>query len=272
MVLKKIFGAKDDKMFPFGAKITGIMEQTPDTRLYRIKYSLGKYIPGQFVEVSVSGFGESPIGLASYSKDYVELLIRTVGNVTSKIGDLGKGDVVGIRGPFGNGFPMSEIEGKKIIVISGGTGTAPIRSVIEYVLANMKKYSGIEAFFGFRSVDDILFKDDVKKWGGKFPVHITLDNGSSKWSGPVGLITKLIEDVGVDAEDTIVITCGPPIMIKFVIQTLEKMGFKDDQIYVSLERMMQCGMGKCGHCQVGDKYVCKDGPVFLYRDSKFLKD
>ncbi|MBW2999737.1 FAD/NAD(P)-binding protein [Candidatus Woesearchaeota archaeon] len=252
-------------------KIEKVWNETDDTKTLRLNYPI-KHEPGQFVELSVVGVGEAPFGICSYSDKYIDVLVREVGNVTHAVHNLKQGDKVGIRGPYGTGYPMHHMENDSLLIVGGGTGVAPLRSVVEYVRHNREKYKDIHLFLGFRDPKEILFKRDIKNWEKEFNLHLTVDKADKKWKGNVGLVTALLEKSGLNNHNKIAATCGPPIMIKFVIKTLKKMGFNDDQIYVSMERLMQCGMGKCGHCIVGGKYVCEHGPVFNYNDAKWLED
>lgn len=253
------------------AAIQDITKETSDTSTYRIKYPI-KHDPGQFVEVSVLGIGECPISICSFSKSNIELCIRNVGNVTNTISKLKKGDKVYVRGPYGHGYPMQLFRKKNIVIIGGGTGVAPLRGVIKFIERNRKMFGKIDLFLGFRNPEDILFKNDIKEWKKKFNLQLTVDKADKAWKGNIGVVTTLLEAAKLSSENTIVITCGPPIMIKFVLQTLKKLGFADSQIYMSLERLMKCGIGKCGRCQIAGKRVCRHGPVFCYEEAKFLKD
>ncbi|RLA93480.1 MAG: anaerobic sulfite reductase subunit AsrB [Deltaproteobacteria bacterium] len=256
---------------PREVEIKKIIPQTEDINLYRLEYKI-THSPGQFVMVGVYNIGEAPMSIASYSSEYVELCIRNVGRVTSNIHKLREGEKLGIRGPYGRGYEMEKFEGKNIIIIAGGTGVAPVRGVIEYILQHRKKFEEVNIVLGYRNYSQILFKEDMEKWKENCNLYVTLDQGDKKWRGHVGLVTKYLEELGFKSGNTIAITCGPPVMIKYVIQTLNNLGFRDEQIYLSMERMMKCGIGKCGHCMIGSKYVCRDGPVFNYVEVKELED
>jgi anaerobic sulfite reductase subunit B len=252
-------------------QITEIIQETNTIKTFRVPEKSNPK-PGQFYEVSIMGIGEAPFGNASYSPDYVDITIRAVGNLTNKIMSMKQGDKLGIRGPYGNGFPMQEFKGKNILIIGGGTGVAPVRTVIEYIEKNRGDFKEVELFFGFRSPEEFLFKYDFDKWKKQFNFNLTIDKPYDGWQGNVGFLNAFLEKKQVNPENKIVILVGPPIMIKVTADSLEKLGFSDEQIYVSLERMMQCGVGKCGHCLVGNKYVCKDGPVFCYKIVKGMVD
>ena len=256
---------------PKKAKILDIRKQTVDTNLYKINYKI-KHEPGQFVQIGLLGIGECPISICSDSEKYIDLCIRNVGNVTKFIYGLKKGDNVFVRGPYGNGYPMQMFKHKDILVVGGGTGVAPLRSVIEYIENKRKSFGDVYIFLGFRSPDDILFKEDIKRWSKKFHLVLTVDKAPKTWKGNIGYLMPLLEKEKFNIQHSVVLTCGPPIMIKFVLQSLKKMDFSDDQIYVSYERLMHCGIGKCGHCAISGYLVCKHGPVFNYSVAKNFED
>lgn len=255
---------------PTKYKIMKIFKETHDTATFRIKCSY-KHAPGQFFEIGVLGIGECPVSICSYSKDYVDLCIRNVGNVTNAIHSRKTGNYIWMRGPYGNGYPMHELYGKDVCLIGGGTGTAPLVGALEYIEKNRKAFGNVDVFFGFRFPHDILFKRDIKKWKKKFNLYLTVDKGEKAWKGNVGVVTKLLDNAKIST-DSAVLICGPPIMTKFVMQSLEKKGIKEDNVYISFERLMSCGIGKCGHCELGGKYVCKQGPVFRYDRAKSMVD
>lgn len=252
-------------------EILNVEDETETIKTFRVNSKL-KYQPGQFLQVSVFNFGEVPISISSYSEDFVDITVRRVGRVTNAIHRLNKGDFLGLRGPYGNGYPMEEMEGRDIMIVGGGCGVAPMRSVIQYLEKFKENYGSVDLFFGYRSPEEIMFKKDMKRWQRKFNVHLTVDIAPKDWSYDVGVITKLLEKEKIENENKVVLTCGPPIMIKFVIELLKRRNFQDEQIYVSLERYMKCGFGKCGHCMINDKFICLDGPVFNYAQAKFLED
>jgi anaerobic sulfite reductase subunit B len=254
-------------------EIIGKEQQTADTFLLKVKADRS-YQPGQFFQVSILNMGEAPISVCSYQEGLIDLNIRDVGTVTHALCSLGIGDQIGIRGPYGKGYPMDLMKGNKIIIIAGGTGLSPVRGVIEYVEQHPKDYNGIKMFLGFRCPTEMLFKPDIEKWKKSFEVILTVDRclPEDQWLENVGLVTNVLEKSNLDNKNKIVLVCGPPIMIKFVIQTLKKLGFNGDQIYLSLERMMSCGIQKCGNCLVGGKYICKDGPVFRNDEANHLVD
>jgi len=256
---------------PQRVKILDVKPQTADTKLFKLDFQI-EHDPGQFVQIGKFGIGEAPISICSNSDNYLELCIRNVGNVTNYLSSLKKGDYVEVRGPYGNGYHTDGFLGKNIIILGGGTGVAPLRGVIKYVEKTRNNYPRVDIFLGFRTPADILFKDEISGWKNFSNFYITVDKADANWKGNTGFVMPLMEKAKINKSNTIAITCGPPIMIKFIIEKLKEMGFDDSQIYVSHERMMQCGVGKCGHCAVGGKLVCRHGPVFNYSEAKYLED
>jgi sulfite reductase subunit B len=239
--------------------------------------------PGQFVEVSLFGIGEAPISICSPPDNTprFELAVRKVGNVTSKLFSMAVGDKVGIRGPFGNGFDVPSLEGKSLLFVSGGIGLFPARSLIKHVVDRnyRDQFKDITILYGCKQPCEVLFMDEIEQWQKVKDVtcKLTVDRCAEEecWAGEVGLITTLFPKISLDKADiqqTIAIVIGPPVMYKFVIQCLKTMGMPDENILLSLERRMKCGVGKCGHCQINGVYVCKEGPVFNYRDIKDLPE
>ena len=229
------------------------------------------HMPGQFVEVSIPGIGEAPISVSSSPtrKGSFEMVIRKVGNVSNAMHELAAGDKIFVRGPFGTSFPVDEaMKGKDVIFICGGIGLVPVRSAIQYVLDNRDDYGRVIILFGAKTPRDRLFVDELDEWRHDKNVTLlqTVDRRDESWYGAEGVITTLLPLVKIDKDNTIAVICGPPIMYKFVIINLLEAKLKEDQIYLSLERHMKCGVGKCGHCQISNIYVCQDGPVFKFSD------
>jgi NAD(P)H-flavin reductase len=227
------------------------------------------YRPGQFAFVSALGVGEAPFGFASTpsSCDILEFGIAKVGSVTSALYALEVGDVLGVRGPLGNWFPMDEIKGKNMIVLGGGIGGAPLRPLIMEVLDHRTDYGHLTILWAARDPSLLVFTDDHKIWSSApdTELHVTVNEGDEDWQatgGNEGLITQLLESISPSPENAVVITCGPPVMIHFVTLSLKELGFRLDQMWTTLEARMHCGIGKCGRCNMGDKLVCMDGPVF----------
>lgn len=263
---------KKDKMYkPTLVKIEGKRKLTEEDYLFKIKTKID-YYPGQFLQAGVLGIGEAPISICSYSGDYVELSVKIIGNVTKALCSLEKGDVVGIRGPYGRGYPIQLFKGDSIIMVGGGCGIAPMRSALQYIEKNREDYQEVYIFFGFRNPEEILFREDIEKWQEKFNCNISVDEGNKNWKGKVGFVTEILEKEELNNDRKVVFVCGPPVMINHVVEILKKKGFNDEQIFVSYERHMKCGTGKCGHCMVGGRYACKDGPVFRYDEVKELNE
>jgi len=271
---------------PRKATIKRIDNLTDAEKLFEIELDDKKPLghkPGQFVEVSIFGIGEAPFGLASPPSDSFsfEIAVRKVGNVTSKLQEMSVGDKIGIRGPFGNGFDIKAMEGKNLLLTSGGIGMYPMRSLINYVLdkKNRKKFKQIIILYGAKRPKEILFLNEVEEWKkcDDTTCKLTVDRCEQGecWTGDIGLITTLFPKIRadkLDSKNTISVVIGPPIMYKFVIKCLQTLGIPDENIFVSLERRMKCGVGKCGHCQINGVYVCKEGPVFNFKDVKNLPE
>ena len=239
--------------------------------------SLG-HLPGQFAEISIPGIGEAPISISSPPSDdnKFEMVIRNVGSVTNAIHGMEVGESVGIRGPFGTSVPMNNLKGKSLLFITGGIGLVPARSAIKYSMKHRSDYKDLHILFGCKDPSQRLFTDEIAEWAKMEDVNFmeTVDqqNGHD-WNGNVGVITTLLPKLeNVDPKETYAIIVGPPVMYKYVIMNLKDMDFADDHIIVSLERRMKCGVGKCGHCQMDNIYVCQDGPVFYYNEIKHLKE
>jgi len=231
--------------------------------------------PGQCAMVSLLGKGECMFAISSSptKKDYLEVSVMRHGKVTKTLHEAEPGDVVGVRGPYGNYFDIKGWNGKNIVFIGGGIGQAPLRCLISYVLDNKKDYGKIDVIYGARTSEDISFKDEFAELekNKNVNVHLSIDVKEDGWKKFVGFVPDNLLKVKPSPKNTIAVTCGPPIMIKFVIQNLEKLGFSDDQIFTTLEMRMKCGIGKCGRCNIGNLYVCKDGPVFSYKELKKLQ-
>lgn len=224
------------------------------------------FAPGQFNMLYVFGVGEVPISISGDAACGPLIhTVRSVGGVTEAMGRLGKGDGIGLRGPFGRPWPMREAEGNDVVIVTGGIGLAPLRPAILHLLANRQRYGNICIFYGARSPGDILYRRQLERWRGRLDlkVEVTVDHAGSDWAGPVSVVTKLITG-GFDPHHTIALVCGPEIMMRYAIASLNEHGVDDDQIYVSMERNMKCAVGFCGHCQLGGSFVCKDGPVFRF--------
>lgn len=258
---------------PEWAEISRIEKLTESEKLFELNFMNGKPLghkPGQFVEVSLLGIGEAPISISSPpgKTNSFELAVRKVGNLTTAMHNLRAGDKIGIRGPFGTYFPVEEVGGKDILFVAGGIGLVPLRSFIKFVLEQRREYGEITIVFGARNPSEQLFLDELEEWRRREDVRYleTVDRPDPNWKGHVGVITTLFPKVQVDPSRTYCVVVGPPVMYRFVIMEAKAKGIPDTQIFLSLERKMKCGLGKCGHCQINHLYVCQDGPVFRYSD------
>ncbi len=268
-----------DLYLPVMSEVREVKRLTELETLYTIALPDGRdlgHAPGQFVEVSVFGVGEAPFSVSSSPtlKGVFELGIRKVGLLTEKLAELKPGDKVGIRGPFGHGIPLDDFRGKDVLIIAGGIGLVPMRSLINYVLDRRDEFGRLIICYGSRSDRELLFTDEIAAWQKDPDVdfHVTVDRGSPAWKGKVGVITTLIPGLDLDLGKTVCCVCGPPVMYRFVLMALKSRGLSDQAIYMSLERRMKCGVGKCGHCQINHSYVCQDGPVYHYPDLKSLEE
>lgn len=269
----------EDLYYPTMCKVTGAKQITEMEKWYELELPDGQSLghnPGQFVEVSAFGIGEAPISISSSPSkgSKFELCIRQVGTLTNVLKNYEAGDMIGIRGPYGKGFPMEKLFGKDILVVAGGIGLVPLRSLINFVLDNRKDFGRLIILYGAKTPAELLFKDELEDWKKRDDVelHVTVDQPDETWAGNTGVITTLIPALDLKLNTTIAAITGPPIMYKFVVMSLKSKQLPDDQIYLSLERRMKCGVGKCGHCQINGVYCCQDGPVFNYVDIKPLEE
>jgi len=271
--------AETELYTPRLAELIKVDELTPKEKVFEFRLKDGKELgqrPGQFIEVSIMGIGEAPISVSSSptrGKTF-QLAIRDVGDVTNALHNLEKGATVGIRGPFGNGFPLEALEGKDILLIAGGIGLFPLRSLIQYILDRRSSFGKVSLLFGARSPAERLFLDELDAWNRSPEIEFleTVDRGDESWQGHVGVITTLIPKVNIDPKKTMAVVVGPPIMYRFVIIELKKRELPDENIIMSLERRMKCGVGKCGHCQINNVYVCQEGPVFSLAQLRNLRE
>ena len=277
----KVHGVKQQLLVPKAANIVCKEKMTDMETLYKIRLDSGEPLghrPGQFIELSIFGIGEAPISIASSpgSGPEFELLVRKIGDVTSKLDTLALGDKIGIRGPFGNGFNIEALKGRNLLYIGGGVGLAPLRSLINYSLENRPDFKQITILYGCKDPSALLFRSDLDSWetmeGVDFRMSVNICRSDEGWKGNIGVITTLIPEIDIDPDTTMAIVVGPPVMYKFVIRELKQKGIPDENIIVSLERRMKCGVGKCGHCQINGVYVCLEGPVFNYADIKELPE
>lgn len=266
----------------FKSEITNVIELTDVEKLFHVRIikdhqrARFSFLPGQFVMLEVPGYGEVPISISSSpsNKGFLELCIRKVGRVTSVLHRAKRGARVGIRGPFGTSFPMSKMKGNSVLLIAGGLGLAPLRAPIFHVTENRIDYDQVHILYGTRTPEQLLFEYQYEQWRRIDGVNLSIivEEPDKSWSGEVGRITKLLDQIDFDPDSTYAIVCGPPIMFKFVCNQLSGAGVPMHRMFVSLERRMHCGMGKCCRCNIGSTYTCVDGPVFDYWSVMNLKE
>jgi len=266
----------------FKAEITNVVPLTELDRLFHLRIldpaerERFSFQPGQFVMLELPGFGEVPISISSSTgwKGHLELCIRRAGHVTGVLHKAARGAVVGIRGPFGTSFPMAAMKGHDVLLIAGGLGLAPLRAPIFCVADNRADYRDVHILYGTKAPKDLLFTYQYDQWRTVYDVNLSVivETPDETWSGPVGRITQLLDEVRVRPEKTYAVVCGPPVMFKFVCDRLSALGVPMQRMFVSLERRMHCGMGKCCRCNVGSTYTCMDGPVFDYWSVMNLKE
>ena len=268
-----------DLYLPMMADIKDVRKLSQLETLYTVALPGGAELghrPGQFVEASVFGVGEAPFSISSSPTrgGVFELGIRRVGMLTQVMAELRPGQKLGIRGPFGNGIDVEKFKGKDVLIIAGGIGLVPMRSMINYVLDRRSDFRRLIICYGSRNDQELLFTEELAAWAADPEVeyHVTVDRGSPAWRGKTGVITTLIPGLSLDLPNTVCCICGPPIMYRFVLLALRSKGLPEANIYMSLERRMKCGVGKCGHCQINHSYVCQDGPVYHYPDLKSMQE
>ena len=258
-------------LIPMLGVVTDIRRDTPDVKTFRVQALDGgkcfEHIPGQCAMLSIPGVGEAMFSITSSPtvREYQEFSIKKCGCLTSWLHQMDVGQQITIRGPYGNGFPVEgDLKGKDLIFIAGGIGLAPLRSVINYVRANRDNYGTVDVVYGARSAEDLVDIDEIQNEWTKTPgvnVHLTIDRAQEGWDGHVAFVPAFVTELGFDPNKTVLV-CGPPVMIKFTLKALMEQGFKRNNVYTTMELRMKCGVGKCGRCNIGSKYVCKDGPVF----------
>lgn len=264
--------AEHNSMVPYTGKLVEIEDMAPEIKLLRVQLMNGggeafqSYKPGQFAFLSAFGVGEAPFGIANTPErgESLDFAVQRLGSVTTELHEMGKGDIVGIRGPMGNCFPMDKFKGKNILVLGGGIGGAPLRPVLQTILDHRDQYQKLTILWAARRPDLLLFRDEYDEWESapNTSLHLTVDEADGGWDGDEGLITDLLQKVDPSPKNTVAITCGPPVMIYYADKTLQSMGFQPENSYVTLEARMHCGIGKCGRCNLGEKLICVDGPVF----------
>ena len=267
-------GFVHDTLVPQIGVITDIRRETPDVKTFRVERPEGgklfAHLPGQCAMLCVPGVGEAMFSITSSptNKLYQEFSIKMCGTLTEYLHSMEVGDQITVRGPYGNNFPVEgeDIKGKNLLFVAGGIALAPLRSVINYVMDNRENYGTVDILYGSRSADDLVQRKEIEEVWSKIPgvnIHLTIDREQEGWDGHVGFVPSYLKELNFDTNRTVLL-CGPPIMIKFCLQALEEMGFAKEQVYTTLELRMKCGIGKCGRCNIGSKYVCKDGPVFRF--------
>ena len=288
---KKAPSTNPNPYIPFFGKLTKVTDESHVTKRFLIELPKGHekvdFIPGQFFQLSVPGVGEVPISLSDYIQEKKSLLfcIANTGVVTNKIHQMKVGEFLGVRGPYGNGFPMEKFKGKNLIIVAGGIGLFPLRSVIEYYFRNKNDFEKLEILYGAKNQGEIIFREEMKSWRLKQDTtcKITIDKPEKGWDGNTGFVCNLVDckysdsseilfhcDV-TDRENTVVLIVGPPVMFNSILEKLKEIDFPDDSVYLSLENHMKCGIGKCGHCNCGSKYVCQDGPIFTWKELKTME-
>ena len=268
----------NDVFLPHIARIVGVADETPDTKTFTLRFrdlndsKNFHFLPGQFLELSVFGYGEAPFCVASSPTrpEALQTTVKRIGKLTDALHKLANGDEVGIRGPFGNGFDVEGARGKDLLFVAGGIGLPPLRSLIWNVLDERARFGKVTILYGARTPTDLVYKHELEEWAKRSDAefHVTVDRAEPGWAGNVGIVPVLFEKTTFHPDSTLAYVCGPPIMIKFVVRDLFTRGFKEEAVISTLERMMQCGIGKCNHCAIGHRYVCRDGPVFNYRQIK----
>lgn len=257
---------------PFLSDIVSVKKHTEIEYTFSMSY-YGDVKPGQFFEVSIPKYGEAPISVSGIGDGTVDLTIRRVGKVTGEIFERYEGDRLFMRGPYGNGFDVGDYKGGELVIVAGGTGVSPVRGVIDYFSQHPEERDGMTLIAGFKSPDDILFREDFERWKETMDLVLTVDGAPDGYTGHTGLVTEYIPKIRLkDTNTAKAIVVGPPAMMRFSVQALCELGILEEHIWVSYERKMCCGIGKCGHCRIGDRYVCTDGPVFPYTIGKNLYD
>ena len=272
----------NETLIPYAGVVTKITDQTPDVKTFRVVAPEGgklfEHLPGQCAMLSVPGISEAMISITSSptNKEFMEFSVKKCGCLTDWLHAMEEGQMITVRGPYGRHFPVEdELAGKNLLFVAGGIGLAPLRSVINYVRDNRDKYGRVDIIYGSRSKDDLVYYDEIVAEWMNTPdvhVHLTIDREQEGWDGHVGFVPNYIAELELSAVNTCALVCGPPIMIKFSLPNLIHAGFDKTQIFTTMELRMKCGIGKCGRCNIGNKYVCKDGPVFRFDQLDELPD
>ncbi|MDP2181471.1 MAG: FAD/NAD(P)-binding protein [Actinomycetota bacterium] len=282
MILSECQTLETNPYRPWPARITSIIDLTDKEKLFEFRIidpavrEAFRFSSGQFVELSIFGVGEAPISISSApsKQGFIELCVRKAGDVTGVLHSKQCGDIVGLRGPFGRGFPFQKMKGHDILLVAGGLGIAPLKSLINHIHDDRHEFGKVTILYGAKNPSEILFRYQFDMWKHRddFDLILTVDDADETWTDEVGRVTNLFEMIDVDADNTYGAICGPPVMYRFVIDEMRKKGMHPDKMYVSFERRMKCGIGKCGHCGVGHQYACIDGPVFNYWEAMNLQE
>ncbi|MFQ5951929.1 MAG: FAD/NAD(P)-binding protein [Candidatus Omnitrophota bacterium] len=254
---------------PIEAEVLDVITETPTIKTIRFKPKESiSFVAGQFVEITIPGVGEAPFTPSSNPsvRDIMDVSVMKVGKVTDKVHELKKGDKIGVRGPLGTGYPIDEFKGKEVLVIGGGCGFAPLRSLMYEFFNQSGQFKKLFFRGGCKTPRELLYRDETAEWAKRpdLDLKLTVDVGDEEWKGNVGVVTTILDGVEMDYVNGTAVICGPPIMMKFATIKLLTMGFKESNMYLSMEKNMSCGIGKCGHCRIGTYYACKDGPVLSY--------
>lgn len=258
------------------AEITDIKDECPNIKSFELVPERPiEFATGEFVQLSVPGLGEAPFTPSSSPavSEKMEITIMEAGEVTGRLHRMSPGETLGIRGPYGKGYPLDEMRGRDVLVVGGGVGLAPLRSLLYALMDNPSEFGRVSLKYGANTPEHLIYKDQLEVWetGSDIELELTVDEADEDWKGKEGVVTTLLDDPDVDTEEGVAVVCGPPIMMKFTARTLLD-HFEPEDIYLSLEKNMSCGIGMCGHCQLGQYYVCKDGPVFTYDQVKGIPD
>lgn len=253
-------------MTPDFVRVLDVNKDTKDVFTLTLDTDDFQFIPGQFNMLYAFGAGESAISISGQKEGKVVHTIRNVGSVTGKLSELHEGDEVGVRGPFGRAWPMPT--GKDVVLVAGGIGLAPLRPTIRHIFNNRYEFGEVHLVYGARNPEDLLYIDELERWKESINVIVTVDTCDASWRGQVGVVVPFVEKLNLDPEKTVVMTCGPEVMMRFTVQALKQKNIADEQIFVSMERNMKCAVGHCGHCQLGPHFICKDGPVFTLTQLK----
>lgn len=272
--------AKANPFLPTLATVREVIEETPTIKTLRVSFDdpeiqeAFSFKPGQVAQLSIFGVGEATFVINSppSQREYLQFTVMRVGEVTTKLHELRPGDKLGVRGPLGNWFPYGEMKGKNVVLIAGGIGMAPLRTLLLFILDNRSDYGKVTLLYGCRTPQDFCYKEEIPNWRTQRDMEVVLivDKRAPGWTEMVGLVPEVLKEIAPSPKGSVAVTCGPPIMIKYTLQTLKELGFGDEQIVTTLERRMKCGIGLCGRCNIGSRYVCKDGPVFTLVQLKTL--